>query len=69
MEKQVIFNFNDNAVNKIIVKTKLIDSENQIVYVCDYYFDETIIYTDSALLTNKLIELGITNEELENAFN
>ncbi len=54
-----------NFYNGNTLISKLIDSENQIVYVCDYYFDETIIYTDSALLTNKLIELGITNEELE----
>jgi len=64
MEKQVNFNFNDEVVNKIIIKQKLIDSENQTVFVCDYYFDGTLIYSDSALLTNELIELGFSEEEL-----
>ena len=68
MEKQVNFNFNDEVVNKIIIKQKLIDSENQTVFVCDYYFDDILIYSDSAKLTNELIELGFTNEEL-NDFN
>ena len=51
MEKKVNFNFNNEVVNKIIVKQKLIDSENQIVFVCDYYFDDILIYSDSALLS------------------
>ena len=68
MEKLVNFNFNDEVVNKIIVKQKLIDSENQIVFVCDYYFDDTLIYSDSAKLINELIDLGFNEEEL-NVFN
>jgi hypothetical protein len=30
MEKEVNFIFNENVVNKIVIKTKLIDSENQM---------------------------------------
>ena len=69
IQKQVIpFEFLEQTVNYINVKFKTIDSENQLILVCDYLniTDETtiIIYQDVAyVLGNQPFE--ITNEELE----